>query len=327
MNYLAIDFGGTLVKYSVFDEEYEILLTGEKTAPVESKEIFAACIKDIVREADPYDICGIAVSMPGIIDSDHGFAVTGGAYTCLKQTDVRTIIQEIRDVPVYIENDGKCAALAEVGLGNLQDCENGVVIILGTAVAGGIIINKNIYKGTDFAAGEFSNMQISETPDFAKTAALQCGVATLLAKASFAKRIPIRNIRYGELFAKIMHMDLSDYNADEDSPYAEGMDGIAFFKELDNQDREITKLYHEYLDHIAQMIVNLRVILSPQRILIGGGISNQERLIPDIRKAYEKVVQIYGSSFDVSVDIKKCAFGSKANQYGALVGWKKQYLR
>lgn len=55
---------------------------------------------------------------------------------------------------ITIENDGKCAALAEVWKGSLKDY--GVVIVLETGVGGGIIRDKKIYKGKNFFAGEFS---------------------------------------------------------------------------------------------------------------------------------------------------------------------------
>lgn len=59
-------------------------------------------------------------------------------------------------IPVTIENDGKCAALAEFWKGSLQGCTNGAVVVLGTGVAGGIIINGELYRGKRFSAGEYS---------------------------------------------------------------------------------------------------------------------------------------------------------------------------
>ena len=57
-----------------------------------------------------------------------------------------------------IENDGKYAALAELWKGNLSDVKNGVVIGLGTEIAGGIIINGALYRGSSETAGEFSSI-------------------------------------------------------------------------------------------------------------------------------------------------------------------------
>ena len=58
------------------------------------------------------------------------------------------------DVNVTIENDGKCAALAELWCGELSNVENGAVVVLGTGIGGGIIINGKLHKGSHFSAGE-----------------------------------------------------------------------------------------------------------------------------------------------------------------------------
>lgn len=49
-----------------------------------------------------------------------------------------------------------CAALAEAWIGNLADCDDGIVVILGTGVGGGIIKDKKLHRGRHFTAGEFS---------------------------------------------------------------------------------------------------------------------------------------------------------------------------
>ena len=55
-----------------------------------------------------------------------------------------------------MENDGKCAALAEFWRGSLKGCTNGAVVVIGTGVAGGIILNGKLFRGNHFTAGEYS---------------------------------------------------------------------------------------------------------------------------------------------------------------------------
>ena len=59
-----------------------------------------------------------------------------------------------------IENDAKCAALAEAWQGSLSECKNWVVVVLGRNVGGGVIINGRLYKGSHSAAGEITYLLI-----------------------------------------------------------------------------------------------------------------------------------------------------------------------
>ena len=72
------------------------------------------------------------------------------------EVPVVQLLEQRYKLPVTIENDGKCAALAEKWKGSLKDCRNGAVVVLGTGVGGGIIIDHKLYRGGHFTAGEYS---------------------------------------------------------------------------------------------------------------------------------------------------------------------------
>lgn len=59
-------------------------------------------------------------------------------------------------VSVALENDGKCAALAELWLGNASTATNAAVVVVGTGIGGGIIIDRKIHRGKRLLAGELS---------------------------------------------------------------------------------------------------------------------------------------------------------------------------
>ncbi|WP_422397542.1 ROK family protein [Spiroplasma endosymbiont of Labia minor] len=55
----------------------------------------------------------------------------------------------------FIENDANCAAIAELISGNAKFCSNGFLFIMGTGIGGAVIINNKLYKGINFAPGDF----------------------------------------------------------------------------------------------------------------------------------------------------------------------------
>ena len=77
MKYLVFDVGGSAIKYSIMTEDAEFIITGKVKIPTDSFENFRETIGSIYDEYKD-DIQGIAMSMPGIIDSDNGYAYTGG---------------------------------------------------------------------------------------------------------------------------------------------------------------------------------------------------------------------------------------------------------
>ena len=83
MKIIGIDIGGSSIKYAVFDENRVILSKGKVKTPIdesinitESKYVIQD-LYDVIDAFIPSDIDGIAISMPGRIDSEKGIAITG----------------------------------------------------------------------------------------------------------------------------------------------------------------------------------------------------------------------------------------------------------
>lgn len=75
--------------------------------------------------------------MLGIIDSDNGCCAMGGALEYNTDFYLRHSLYERCPVKIHMENDAKCAAMAEAAAGSLRDVEDGFVLIFGTMIGGG----------------------------------------------------------------------------------------------------------------------------------------------------------------------------------------------
>lgn len=78
---------------------------------------------------------------------------TGGSLFCISNVNIVEILEQRVGIPVTVENDAKCAALAEIWQGSLKECQNAVVVVCGTAVGGAVICNREIVSGKNFMAG------------------------------------------------------------------------------------------------------------------------------------------------------------------------------
>ncbi|MDL2295446.1 ROK family protein [Lachnospiraceae bacterium OttesenSCG-928-E19] len=326
MKVLVFDFGGTFTKYSVFDVKRRIYEKGTEGSPLQSQEEYVefVCVK-YTELSRRHELAGIAISMPGLIDEKRGFIQTGGSFLTMRNVSIKKLFGERLPVPVAIENDGKCGALAELWAGNLQEVSDGIVLTLGTALAGGIIKERQIHKGSSLTAGEFSYIILGEERDFRSTAFYQCSTSCLLLRAYLKKHVDVRiNPNYAVL-SQIFNIEQDLTEEDHTADYSQGIDGKKFFDMLATGDQDIQELYQEYTYNLAKLVLNLQTIYAPEKILIGGGVSKQERLIGDIYQQCERQQQYYQGLIDIKVDLGQCRLGSEANQYGALYNFLKQY--
>ena len=290
MKYLVLDVGGTAIKYALMTEKLEFLEKGKIKTPRDSIENF---IDNIGNIYDKYknDIEGMALSIPGVLDSDTGYMYTGGSLEYNTDKNMLKVLGERCKTKIAIENDGKCAALAELWKGNLQECENGVVILLGTGVGGGIIKDKKLYKGKHFFAGEFSfiagNINVMSNNDKEWWGSLN-GLDGLL-----------------DDFAKVKNLNRNE------------IDGIKFFEYANNDDKDALEILNKFTYKTALAIINLQCILDADKYLIGGSISEQDILIKYIKKNIDD----YHSQFEYFVPkpvVDRCKFRNDSNLIGAL---------
>lgn len=126
MRILVIDVGDTAIKYALMNDDAQFIEKELLPTPKDTIEHFVETIGSIY---DNYKdkISGIAISMPGRIDSEIGYLYTGGVLEYNADKNIVSILEKRCPVKITVENDGKCAALAEAWKGNLSDCDDGVL--------------------------------------------------------------------------------------------------------------------------------------------------------------------------------------------------------
>lgn len=284
--YLTLDIGGTYIKYSIMDKNYheECL----KSVPTkENPEDFREQIINIVDEVRD-TIHGIAISIGGFINpvncENTDFSV-GDNFTYF---NLKELLSEYCKLPVSVENDSNCAALAELHLGAGKECRNFSIITIGTGIGGAIIKNRKLFRGKNYKAGEFGLCIIK------------------------------RENKLG---------DSSYHNAPATSDLVErvseslgrDIDGIYIFQNLDQP--SISKIYSEWLEDIAILVGNTALSLDPEKILIGGGVCTQEVFIRDLR---DRVYSLFEHLIGYTI-IEACRLGNNAGKIGALIEFFNRY--
>ncbi|KAM9314376.1 bifunctional UDP-N-acetylglucosamine 2-epimerase/N-acetylmannosamine kinase isoform 2-T2 [Pholidichthys leucotaenia] len=164
---LAIDLGGTNLRVAIVCMKGSIVKKytqpNPKTFEARMQLILKMCI-EAMQDAVVLNcrILGAGVSTGGRVNPQEGLVLHS---TKLIQewssVDLRTPISDTLHLPVWVDNDGNCAALAEKKFGHGEGVENFVTVITGTGIGGGIIHQHELVHGSTFCAAELGHIMVS----------------------------------------------------------------------------------------------------------------------------------------------------------------------
>lgn len=287
MKAAVLDIGGSSIKYGRLDERLIVEQRGKIPAPLTDMNAFYSALDRIWEEVGT-DAEGLAVSMPGVIDSSRGYAYTGGALQYIRSREVARELTDRYQVPVWIGNDAKCAGSAEAVYGALQGVRTGIVVILGTGIGGCLILDGKVYTGIHFSAGEFSFLHTNRYAPYDQSEwwARVTGSSGLLAM--------VQN-----------HTKSTDV-----------LSGEEIFARAEQGDMAVLQAVDQFAETVAVQLLNLQCILDAEKIAIGGGISAQPLLIQKLKEQSDRIYKDYPYPF-FQPEITVCRFRNDANLIGA----------
>ncbi|MBQ8476507.1 ROK family protein, partial [bacterium] len=150
MKALGIDIGGTKIAHALINEKGEILGEVKKDFTPKTLDEIYNLLKNIISNYPDIDFFAIATAGAVNRENTRVIGSTGNLPKGYKDID----FQSLSDKKLFIENDADCAAWAEYKIGAAKNCDNNVMLTLGTGVGGGIIIDGKLLKGKSGAAGE-----------------------------------------------------------------------------------------------------------------------------------------------------------------------------
>lgn len=296
--YFVLDMGGTYVKYALMNENSELL--EQDKLPAETDDL-NKLLEDIVTAAEPYrsQIEGVAVSMPGRINTEEGIAYTGGSFRFFNNTPFGKMLEERIGLPVTLANDGKCAAMAEVVDGALAGYSNGAVVVLGTGIGGGVVLNRKVWMGATGGAGEFSWL----LKDFRRFADEPLGYQNIM-----------HLIWAGDTSAPALMRMYADRKNEDPAKY----NGITFFEAYDAGDPDAHAALKEFGQRAVAGIFAVQSVLDLECYAIGGGISARREVADTIRECLEEKMAEFPYVPFGKPAVVNCRYGNDANLIGAL---------
>lgn len=283
MRIVALDIGGTSIKSGIWDGsgvlEFKEHATNAKNGGRYVME--RAC--EILHQYSGYD--GIGISTAGQVNPVEGFIRYANEnipdYTGMR---VKALLESEFTVPVAVENDVNAAAIGEGQFGAGRKFKDFLCITYGTGVGGAIVLDKKIYTGSTFSAGEFGGIMVH--PEDSVYGEPFCGCYEKYASTT-------------ALVRKAM-----EYNPELDN-------GRKIFAKLGEP--QVRGIINSWIDEIVYGLISVIHIFNPSAIVLGGGIMSQPYILEEIRKkAYARVM----SSFR-SVELCQAELGNQAGILGA----------
>jgi glucokinase len=268
-------------------------------------DLLAHQVRALVAKAEigMEDIRGVGAAFPSYIDYEKGMCVETSNIMSLNDQPVRDMLSERLNLPVYVDNDGNLATLAEHELGAGRGYDNLIYATLATGIGGGLILNGQLYRGMHGMAGEIGHTFISDSTGYP----CGCGVVGCvqsIAAGSTMARYAMDRIKEGE------ESRILDY-----AGTLSNIDMIAVGRAFQMNDPLALEVVNRGAEYLGRMFHSLNQIFDINVFVYGGGITNLGHRFTDRMIASYRHHSLMDQRFPAK--FLPGALGAHAELYGA----------
>ena len=160
---LGIDLGGTSVKLGLCDDGGRVIArrtidTSVERGSDDAVARIAIAARELIEDNDTVRACGIGA--PGELDLGRQHLIRANHFPGWVNVAVPRRLTEQIGVPVALENDSNCAAWGEFRAGAARGAKSVACLTLGTGVGGGLVIDGELWIGSNGAAGSFGHIAV-----------------------------------------------------------------------------------------------------------------------------------------------------------------------
>lgn len=292
---IGIDIGGTTTKIGLVDIHQKLIastvMDTDAKRPAEEviDEVAKRTLALLEEQGIAMDQCiGAGIGVPGTVDSKKGI-VRYSNNIQWENVELVKMMGEYLPIPICIANDADCATLGEAVAGAGKECQDVIMLTLGTGVGGGIILDGKIYEGKGLGGSELGHMVIVENGEPCTCGRKGCLEA--YASATALKR-------------DVKRATGRDMTPEEILTAAKAGDEI------------LEPVVNSYIGKLGTGIINIVNIFRPQLVILGGGVAAQgEALLAPLREMMK--VGCFGGEKGELPEIEVAALGNAAGMIGA----------
>ena len=265
---LGIDLGGTKIEIVALDDEGREIYRKRELTPSGDYAATLLTITRLVHDAESKlgRASSIGIGTPGAISKADGLLKNSNS-TCLNGRPIARDIESHLDRQVRIANDANCFTLSEATDGSAMDAGIVFGVILGTGTGAGIVVEGKVLTGVNRISGEWGHNPLPwPTHDELPGLPCYCGkngcIETFLSGPGMSR----------------WHLEKFGASLSPEEIAMRAEDG-------DEACEESMRIYESRLARSLAHVIN---ILDPDIVVLGGGLSNMDRL-------YRTVPELWGN--------------------------------
>ncbi len=269
---IGIDVGGTKIHTALFTETGKFL--DDLKLPTEADSNKEKILSKILYSINKFmmeDVLCVGIGFPGPIDHKKQIVYPPNIFP-LKGLNMKKAFRNI-DIPIFAENDANAFLLAEQRFGAGKGFQNVIGITLGTGVGGAILLNGELFRGKDGAAGEIGHMTIDKGGYLCNCTNQGC-LEMYVSGTAIQKRTE-RHIAANDFSTKM-------------KPGIEVSHIIDFYSKRDKLAR---KIFEDTGKYLGIGLVNVINIFNPECIVLGGSVS---KAMPAFKKTMFAEIKKHG---------------------------------
>mmetsp|Transcript_25116 Transcript_25116/g.41845 ORF Transcript_25116/g.41845 Transcript_25116/m.41845 type:complete len:311 (+) Transcript_25116:37-969(+) len=257
---LGIDLGGTHVTCIIIDVAGQVL--DKSITPITDRSVasvlplLCTVSKEILSRNSNLVCKGIGIGIPGNVDPTLNSTRYLPNFGWSEPVPVGLRLQQELELPVYMRNDGRCAALAESKFGVGKESQVFAMLTLGTGIGGALIHEGKLFDGSTFDAGDFGHHVIASGIGFdcvcGKRGCFECHASAM----GLVRHYWVRSSSSGML--ELLPPDLT----------AEKV-----IQEIQRGSLPALDALEDYKEDLSTGLANLVTFYNPDTIALGGGLS------------------------------------------------------
>ncbi len=274
----AVDLGGTNLRAANVDSEGRIHERVKLPTPRSdnAQDVVEAIASAVIRCDEQASTSGarvhsVSVVVPGSVQAETGVIVNAPNLPAVVGFKLSEAVKAKLQRLVLIENDANAAALGEMWQGAARGWRTIVCLTLGTGVGSGIVLDGELWRGTDGTAGEIGHTSIEPF------GGVQCKCGSFGCLEVYASATAIVRMTR-EMLENNLHSLLRSIPSDN-------LTAHDVYKAAMADDELAHDIFRSVGTHLGVAIANVVNTLNPEMIVIGGGVSAAFDLFADIARS------------------------------------------
>lgn len=263
-----MDLGGSHITAAVIDEAGTRLAIVRRPLPAAlTPESVLTAIGDTIAAAlamGGSQVEGIGLGIPGLIDARTGTSLFSPNFGWRGVPVVEPIAQRF-GLPVFMDNDVRCATVAEARFGAGRGAKNLICITVGTGIGSGIMVDGRMLLGASGATGEIGHMTVE--PDGPRCRCGNRGCVEALAAAPAIVR------RAREVMARAAAQGQATLLAQRTCGDSDAVDAALVARVAQAGDRLAREVITDAARFLGIAIANVANLINPSLVVLGGGVS------------------------------------------------------